>query len=145
MIFKVFGDSTSLIVNLTQDGVAVMIPENPTGTVSELDFDDTTNSSLAQDLIANPYAYKLVNNALQRNGIAVTIAAPSADYSVRNLAQQIESIFRQGTLANASTLQSDITAIQGGTATLTQVQRVMVLLMRIFAWTIAQLIKRNLV
>lgn len=81
-------------------------------------WDETTNAALTLDLQINQAAYSLVSvngvATLQKNGSAITIAAPSSLFSL------------QSTILNGvpdATLKAAIVALWNGTATAQQQQR----------------------
>jgi len=90
----------------------------PPGTVTVLDFDESVNGATVTDIAANWAAYSLLTVSgsaqLQKNGAAVSVAAPSALYSL------------QSAILNGipdATLEAAIVALWSGTASAAQQQK----------------------
>jgi hypothetical protein len=90
---------------------------NPTATLS-INFDESTNAALVLDIQTNQsqYTIVLVNSVptLQKNGVPIAIATPSALYS-------LQSAILTG--VPDATLKATIVALWGGTATAVQQQK----------------------
>jgi hypothetical protein len=139
---RLFADSNGNLIYF----LGVLGQNTPLGTpanaVSSLDFDATTNSALVADLQANVVgmaipAYTISGGNLLKDGMAVAIAAPGADYQTRQLIGQVVSTLAsgqfQGTAVTATQANTAWTAIQAGTATSAQVQQFLVFLARLQA------------
>lgn len=79
-------------------------------------FDESTNSALAADVVANQSLYKVVAGALQKNGVTQSVAAASATFTALLSAT-----------VNITEAQFDnvMNLLNSGTATLAQVNTIL--------------------
>lgn len=115
-LIKALPDGTILQVFSSYQAQQVY-PQDPSATAS-LELDETSNATLLSDLSANTSNYSLTIVAgsaqLRKNGVPVTVAAPSALYSVQS-----------AILAGIpdATLKAAIVALWNGTAPAAQQQK----------------------
>jgi hypothetical protein len=112
------GSGSLIAFSATLQDQGQFLPVAPEGAAATLSFDESTNAALVVDIQANWDSYALipVNGLpqLQKNGSAVTIAAPSALYSL------------QSTILNGvpdAALKAAIVALWNGNATTAQQQK----------------------
>lgn len=124
---RLFSDATTAIIAFaTSDDYPTTVP----GAVNTLQFDDDSNPNLMSDLLISTAPYTLdASLVLKKNGVVVTVNAPS---SLSSLKTTLENGFTDQQIKDV------IVALWNGTATATQQRRAL-------AYIIYKLRKNNLI
>lgn len=129
-----YADSTGAILRFTQTPADELAYGSPPGAAFTLTFDPTTNAATVQALNTDWNSFAMPGGTLQRNGAAVTIAAPSATFVnatvIDQFLQALASGQFQGVRITLSQAHAAWVAVQAGTATSAQIQLMLVFLAR---------------
>lgn len=81
---KVYASAAGAIIRfLATEAEEREYPDPPPGATIAVDFDEDTNAAVVAGLQSAPLEHDAVGGVLRRNGAAVTLAPPSAEYTDR--------------------------------------------------------------
>lgn len=141
-----YADGSGNLLRVILDAAdAARFPGVPTGNVTTLDFDPTTNPTLATAARTAAQTVNLTSGpTITISGSAYALIAASQDYTTIQLVRQaITALKGSETLPSLATIQAAILAVQNGTATNAQAQLALAVVMRLLGLLAQRLVNNG--